>query len=68
MNMAKKTIASEVIEGVVEQTTGESTEGVHLISTGFLKCDGIRYQTGDPFPFDHPEAERLFDAGVLAAG
>ncbi len=41
---------------------------VRLIAVNFIKCDDIEYHPGDEFPFDHPEAERLFGLGVVKEG
>lgn len=38
-----------------------------LVTVNVLKCDGIVYQPGSVFPMDHPEAERLFNLGVLVS-
>ena len=76
--MAKKAVIEETAQEVIEQppvadpvpdpVIEETAQEARLLSVNLIKCDGITYQPGDEFPFDHPEAERLFTAGVLTAG
>jgi len=78
--MAKKTAAKKAVQQAVEQPPVEESDkdslsdetengdGPTLVTTGFLKCDGIKYQPGEKFPIDHPEAERLFELGVVKEG
>lgn len=60
-------MAKKHVEEITAQPPGEeiTAQGTYLVSTGFLKCDGVRYQPGDSFPIDHPEAERLFELGAV---
>jgi hypothetical protein len=69
------TVGTTAEESTVEESGANSPfdetdeeGGPTLITTGFIKCDGIRYQPGERFPIDHPEAERLFELGVVKEG
>jgi hypothetical protein len=53
-----------------DANTAESAiqQDARLLVVHTIICDGKTYNSGDEFPLDNPEAERLFNEGHLVPG